>query len=289
MKKFNSQADLDLIKYKYVNEGKSYRQIAKELKTTKYIIQTRIHEMGISPHPKAKDITNQRFGKLIAIEPTKNKKEGSIIWKCKCDCGNTTYVSVSELNRTNNNTQSCGCYQREQIRKIGIKNGTNLLNKKFGKLTVIEKTNRRMGRTIIWKCKCDCGNICYVSTNNLKSGHSTSCGCIKSKGEQAIAKYLKAKNISFIKEYRFKDCKNKISLPFDFYLPDYNCCIEYDGEQHFHVAGWSNEEKLKDIQYRDAIKTNYCAVNNINLIRIKYTDFNKIEDILNIALQKIKE
>ena len=147
--------------------------------------------MGIAPRAKAKDITNQRFGKLIAIEPTKNKKGGSIIWKCKCDCGNTAYVSVSELNRTNNNTQSCGCRQIEQAKKIGIKNGTDLLNKKFGKLTVVEKTNKRMGRAIVWKCQCDCGNICYVSTNNLKSGHSTSCGCIKSKGERGYSTVFK--------------------------------------------------------------------------------------------------
>ena len=67
-----------------------------------------------------KDITNHRFGKLVAIEPTKERGvDGSIKWKCQCDCGNITIVSLNNLN--NNHTRSCGClnsYGENLIQKI---------------------------------------------------------------------------------------------------------------------------------------------------------------------------
>lgn len=55
----------------------------------------------------AKDISNQRFGKLIALKPTKNKKRDCIVWECLCDCGNICYINTANL--TSGNTQSCGC------------------------------------------------------------------------------------------------------------------------------------------------------------------------------------
>ena len=70
-------------------------------------------------------------------------------------------------------------------------------------------------------------------------------------------------------------------LPFDFYLPQYNCCIEYDGKQHYLYGGFGNDLlELMNIKYRDNIKTNYCQQNNIKLIRIPYWDFDNIEEIL---------
>ena len=81
-----------------------------------------------------------------------------------------------------------------------------------------------------------------------------------------------------MQEKTFNDCYNpetNVRLRFDFYLPDYNCCIEYDGIQHFE--GWSNSLlNLRDNKYRDNIKEEYCKNNNIRLIRIPYTDFDKI-------------
>ena len=122
------------------------------------------------------------------------------------------------------------------------------------------------------------------------------CGCPtckSSKGEQAIYKWLNENNIQNIRQYRFDDCVDKIQLPFDFYLPDYNVCIEYDGEQHFTPSYFgkvknkskSLHEKLaqknyKNIRKRDKIKNEYCTLYNICLIRIPYTEFDNIEKIL---------
>lgn len=100
-------------------------------------------------------------------------------------------------------------------------------------------------------------------------------------GEMTIAAILKELNIFYYQEYRFSDCVNPDTgrvLPFDFYLPDYNCCIEYDGSQHFIAVenGWNNKEHLEKIQYRDSIKNKYCKDNNIHLIRIPYYQYSKI-------------
>lgn len=116
------------------------------------------------------------------------------------------------------------------------------------------------------------------------------CASNISKHEYIIKQYLENKGISFEMFYRFDDCKSKIPLPFDFYLLDYNTTIEYDGEGHYIPiprGGISKEEaeiKLKEIQERDRIKTNYCKNNNIQLIRIPYWDGDNIENILNEKL-----
>lgn len=106
--------------------------------------------------------------------------------------------------------------------------------------------------------------------------HVKGCGCKKckeSKGSKKITKYLIDNNILHIKEYKYLDCKNILPLPFDFYLPDYNVCIEFDGRQHFEsIKNWGGEKRLKVQQNHDKIKNEYCLNNNIRLIRIKYNE-----------------
>ena len=92
-------------------------------------------------------------------------------------------------------------------------------------------------------------------------------------------------NIQYISQYRFDDCKNIRTLPFDFYLPDYNTCIEYDGELHYKAVDYfGGDEALSNTQFRDDIKTQYCLNNNIRLIRIPYWEFNNIDKILSETL-----
>ena len=124
----------------------------------------------------------------------------------------------------------------------------------------------------------------FQHTNN-KQG-CPYCTRIKSKGEEYIAKWLSNKNILFIREKRFKDCRDKNPLPFDFYLLDYNLCIEFQGQQHyrnsFYIAMKKSKEKglklYNKMQLHDKIKKEYCLQNNINFLEIKYNE--NIEDIL---------
>lgn len=105
--------------------------------------------------------------------------------------------------------------------------------------------------------------------------------CATSKGENLIQNYLYLNNIKGLFQYKFENCKYKNSLPFDFYLPDYNLCIEYDGTQHYtSIEYFGGQENLELIQLKDSIKTQYCIDNKIELIRIPYWDIDNIESIL---------
>lgn len=106
-----------------------------------------------------------------------------------------------------------------------------------------------------------------------------SCNCIESASEERIRHFLEDNDINFIPQYTFKDCKDKYVLPFDFYLPDYNKIIEFDGEQHYRPAGFGLESHLRTVAH-DKIKNEYCEKNNIDLLRIPYWNENDIEDIL---------
>jgi very-short-patch-repair endonuclease len=107
--------------------------------------------------------------------------------------------------------------------------------------------------------------------------------CCESHGEKDISTYLDENNIKYIRQHKFDDCKYKYKLPFDFYLPDYNICIEYDGMQHFKpIAYFGGEKTLKYTKENDNIKNDYCKNNNINLLRIKYNEniLNKLKSFL---------
>jgi hypothetical protein len=105
--------------------------------------------------------------------------------------------------------------------------------------------------------------------------------CKSSKGELKIMEILESNNIDYIKEKRFKNCRDVIPLPFDFYLPKYNLCIEYDGIHHFKpIYSWNGKNGLKYIKSHDVIKNDFCDKNKINLLRIKCYDNDGLDKIL---------
>lgn len=117
------------------------------------------------------------------------------------------------------------------------------------------------------------------------------CGCPRcnqSKGELAVEKYLNKHKIVFISQKRFKDCKDTNTLPFDFYIPELNVCIEYDGQQHFYpIEFFGGQEGFELVQKHDKIKDQYCYDNNIDIIRIPYTILKNMHEFLDIELEKL--
>ena len=169
----------------------------------------------------------------------------------------------------------------------------DLTGKRFGKLTVIQKSNQS-GRRLYWDCICDCGKKITVKGDHLRQGNQESCGCLSSKGELKIANLLKENDIMFITQYKFSDFVadvNNIPYRFDFGIIENNVLkylIEFDGEQHFYAnkssSSWNSIENFNKNQERDRKKNNYCFTHNIPLIRIPYT----IKNILTIDDLKLE-
>lgn len=135
----------------------------------------------------------------------------------------------------------------------------------------------------------ECGNIFITSANlfcQRQGQFCNVCSHLESKCERRIRKVLEKNNIFFEQEKWFPDCRDEKPLPFDFYIPQWNLCIEYDGEQHYTDRRYKDatfSDTLEYTQLHDKIKTEYCQNNNIKLIRIPYWGEYKIE----IIVQKI--
>ena len=91
--------------------------------------------------------------------------------------------------------------------------------------------------------KCEKGHIYDTTYNAYEICKCKYCSNKNSKGEERIETFLENNNFHYKVHYRFDDCKCKNPLPFDFYLPKYNICIEYDGIQHFEPIDFAGKEK----------------------------------------------
>ena len=126
---------------------------------------------------KMNNITGQRFSRLIALCPTNLRSARSVIWECKCDCGNTLLVVITYLQF--GRVRSCGCLCRETTAKLGRTGVKDITGRRFGRLVAIERTKEQQYRNYLWQCRCDCGSMVVVGGSNLRSGHTMSCGCLQ--------------------------------------------------------------------------------------------------------------
>lgn len=131
------------------------------------------------------------------------------------------------------------------------------------------------------KIRCSCGNTFMTSFANFTKANifrCPTCSHKESLGELKIREFLDLHKIKYEQEKRFSDCRDKKPLPFDFYLPTNNMCIEFDGQQHYQNK--YGLDSLKVTQYHDKIKNDYCKSVGIKLLRIPYWEGSKINDIL---------
>lgn len=202
------------------------------------------------------DLTGQKFNRLTVLSrsPFNSKNgEGEAQWFCQCDCGNYTTVPGYKL-RTGR-IKSCGCLKRENTSKRSIK--TEIGNR-YGHLLVVEYVGSSNGYAE-WQCLCDCGQKVIVRGSNLRNGNTQSCGChTLSKGEDIIKTFLLDKNITFIQQKTFSSLVGNSGyyLKFDFFLPKFNTCIEFQGKQHFQsIDYFGGEDEFQKRQLYDQKKT----------------------------------
>lgn len=133
-----------------------------------------------------------------------------------------------------------------------------------------------------------CGTEYMVTPHNFLRGKRCP-RCAVSHGEDIISRILRDMNIEFIPQKRFEGCRDKNTLPFDFYLPKQNVLIEYQGEQHYspqkHFGG---EEYFSYVAKHDEIKLNFSISKGINLICINYK-INTYDDIKNYILKHMND
>jgi hypothetical protein len=134
------------------------------------------------------NLSQKRFGRLIAIEPV--HVDGRIKWLCKCDCGTKKYIDKCSL--TSGKSQSCGCLQKERVSSaIKGKFVKQLTGMRFGKVVVVKEYWKRRYGGVCWECKCDCGNKSIFPSSDLIRGRIKSCGCLKKENsEKAWENYL---------------------------------------------------------------------------------------------------
>lgn len=208
------------------------------------------------------------------VDYNKNKKHVNII----------CLVHGSFLQIPNTHLLGCGCpkcaYEEngKNCRKTNNEfiDESNLIHKNKYDYSLVDYVQNKTKIKIICKKH---GEFEQVPNTHL-SGHGCP-KCKQSRGEIKIEQFFLNNNITYIYQKSFDDCKYKRKLIFDFYLPEYNLCAEYDGRQHFEpINFFGGEEALKLLQITDEIKNQYCRDNNVNLIRIKYNE--NVEDKLKI-------
>lgn len=172
----------------------------------------------------------------------------------------------------------CRYSVNEVIKKVNSYYGNELLNPFEYKGSNINNL----------KIKCGiCGREYGVSFHNYMRYEGKKCPhCfhVRSSAEIRIAKFLDENFIKYEREKKFIDCKDKRCLPFDFYLPDYNLIIEFDGQHHYYQT--YTKEHFEYTTKHDQIKNDFCKSKGINLLRIPYYDGNDIESII---IQKINQ
>lgn len=238
-----------------------------------------------------KDLTNQKFGKLTCLYRV--KKGTGVKWLCQCECGN--YTIVQSTNLLSGNSKSCGCVGIEKS-KITIQKATQkaleatteqlISGQIFGPAGVryfgpSDEKDYRNSRKDYFICPL-CGEKFLSIRANIKNGHTKSCGCSynskTSLGEQLIISILEKENIKFMREKSFEDVPKTRRCRYDFYLPDLNILLEYNGEQHYVYTPYfyKNLSEFKHRQELDRLKISAALAMNIPLYCIPYWEADNL-------------
>lgn len=180
---------------------------------------------------KVIDLTGKRFERLVVLgrAETKHKR---IHWHCLCDCGNV--CDVLGINLKSGKQKSCGCYRKD----CGKEHFNNIAGKKFSRLTVIKRSWSNERKKWLWSCRCECGTIISVTTSDLVTGNTKSCGCLR---RDTIARYSTSHGQSQTHLYgiwkKMRDrCKNKNIKSYKNYgLRGIRVCDEWQKFEPFYT------------------------------------------------------
>lgn len=201
-------------------------------------------------------------------------------YKLKLHCKNCGYDFERFTQHFIESPHMCPkCHPKMIKQTITLEEAQRRINNVYGEnyLTILEYKGNNTKVDI--KCE-KCSNIFQsvpVSLWRQRLRGCPYCEKTKSLGECRIERYLRLNKIQFRTQERFLQCKDKLCLPFDFYLPQLNTCIEFQGEQHYDKTNllWSEE-----LINHDNIKKQFCKEQGINLIEIPYYDIDNLDKYL---------
>lgn len=199
-----------------------------------------------------KDITGQRFGKLVAIKKFGISEKGQTTWLFKCDCGTEKEIEIVRV--LHRNLKDCGCL------KIGRIN--NITGQKFERLTAIKLIGINKKKETVWLFRCDCGVEKELVASDILKGSTKSCGCFKVDfGHLSKHGGVKTRIYSIWHGMRER-CRNKSSKDYKNYGGrGIRVCDEW---QTFTVfRDWSLNNGYSDDLSIDRVNTNgnYCPEN----------------------------
>ena len=123
-----------------------------------------------------------RVGRLTVEAPTDQRKNGYIVWSCRCDCGKRIFLDTRALQR--GAIQDCGCTS-------GLAPGQrDITGQRFG---------RNVSTKTAWLCRCDCGKETVVGQTLLLDGRTKSCGCIRASVYKENLKLVEGTSITILK------------------------------------------------------------------------------------------
>jgi hypothetical protein len=285
--------EINILKKKYESNPLKYFCELFPYRTKRSIIH-KANRLGL--HQNEVNHEGQIINNIEFIEKLHKNKHGRHIYLCKCFCGNLFKVQYGEINKQY--IKSCGCIIPERNRlnaqaKMIPKNYEESLEYLYPEIALEWDYNKNKCKPneirfashikVWWICnKCKYN---WKTSIDCRTKGKTNCPkCNESKGEKKIAEILDSLNVKYEKRKWFKECRNINPLPFDFYFPQFNLCIEFQGSQHY--IGWKTKDpnrtlnNLEEIQKHDRIKQHFCETNNIHLITIPYTEFNNLNIII---------
>ena len=160
------------------------------LTDTRTLLRGSARDCGCSGalRPGQRDIRGQRFGLLTALEPTRQRgSRGSVVWRCRCDCGGEVLAELGQL--MTGNRKSCGCLSHPPLK--------DFVGRRFGRLTVTEYAGKEAGMHR-WRCTCDCGKETVVGQTLLQSGKTRSCGCLQAVTYRENLKLMEGTSVTML-------------------------------------------------------------------------------------------
>lgn len=270
---------LEFICEKHKDKGVQYKTLASITDDKQYCRYCGIEKRG-EKYRISDEAIQERCNKLglIYVDRYVKNQETWVRFKCKIHL-NKGIQDISWYHLKDCTVGCAYCTGRYKTTEDFIREMSNINSD-------IEIIGEYTGSENSVDCRCKiCGHKWSPIGRSLRNGQGCP-ACTSSKGEIRVKHFLDDNKIKYIAQKTFDDCVYKEKLRFDFYLPDYNVLVEYDGEQHFRPVdfasrgmAWANKI-FEYNQIKDKIKNDYCKNNNIKLVRIPYWDFNNIDTIL---------